>query len=62
MHNGCAPAARVRCVQAPRLRRAAQPHCWFLCYIGELHGLSSRRRSAEENYLPFSSTLLCGQY
>lgn len=51
-----------RCPEATRSRRNAQPRCWFLCCIGEFHGLSSPRRSAEENYLPFSRTLLRGQY
>ena len=51
-----------RCPEATRSRRNAQPRCWFLCRTGELHGLPSLRRSAEENYLPFSRTLLRGQY
>lgn len=33
-HNGCAFAAHVRCVQAPRARRHAQPRCFFSLHRG----------------------------
>ena len=33
-HNGCAFAAHVRCMQAPRARRHAQPRCFFSLHRG----------------------------
>lgn len=39
------------CSEASRPRRAALLYCWFLRCTGELHGLSSLRRSAERNLL-----------
>ena len=39
---------RVSVPKAPRPRRAALLHCWFLRCTGELHGLPSLCQSAEE--------------
>ena len=36
-----------RCPEATRSRRNAQPRCWFLRCIGELHGLPSLHPRAE---------------
>ena len=39
-----------RCPEATRSRRNAQPRCWFLRCIGELHGLPSLRRNSGESF------------
>lgn len=39
-----------RCPEATRSRRNAQPCCWFLRCIGELHGLPLLRRNAGESF------------
>ena len=50
LRNGDAHRACL-CSEAPRSRRAALLHCWFLRCTGELHGLSSLRRSADRDLL-----------
>ena len=58
---GCAPEERGepagqrcaharRCSEASRPRRNAQPRCWFLRCIGELHGLPSLCRNSGESF------------
>ena len=53
-HNGCAPTARVRCAQAPRAHRHAQPRCYTSLRPDRSRGsFRSQQQNAEKHICCF---------
>ena len=58
-HNGCAPAARVRCAQAPRARRHAQPRYDTSLRTDGSHGSFRSQQQDAEKHISCFYTLDC---